>query len=478
MVVCRQFVKFVEVLAMGKSVAIHNELLQPCQLLIADDDEDVRKIYHRKLSGHGYLIDEADSISELRTLVSKKSYDAVLLDNFLGDGLGVDVITDIVNAHPNIKIMMLTSDSAIDSVVTAMNCGAVDFLPKCESVSENIAKINRIMARNEVFYPDSNPNGIIGTSTAIKKVLRSVAKVSASDITVLLGGESGTGKELVARAIHESSPRFTTGPFIAINCGAITESLLEAELFGSKKGSYTGSLKDRRGYFEVCSEGTLFLDEVGEMPLAIQVKLLRVLQEREITPIGSVQPLRVNTRIIAATNRNIEEEVKSGRFREDLYYRLCVVRIDLPTLRERLDDLSILVHHFVARANARYGKSVNQPPQNLIARLKGYSWPGNVRELNNSIERAVLLAEGNDLSIEDILPTRNKSAPKVADCQVQNTFAVNFQEAKDAFEKAYLNFILEKTRGNIAEAAWLSGVFRAAIYRLLKKHHVDPDKFR
>ena len=328
--------------------------------------------------------------------------------------------------------------------------------------------------------PDSRKSlGLVGESTAIKEMLAMIDKIRNVDSTVLILGESGTGKEVVARAIHQTSLR-TAEHFNAINCGAIPEQLLESELFGHKKGSFTDAKTDRKGIFEVCSNGTLLLDEIGDMPLALQTKLLRVLQERQVTPIGSNTPLSINTRVIAATHRDILDEAKSKRFREDLYYRLSVVVIRIPPLRHRTEDIPSLTNYFLSQFNQRFAKSVRPPSPAVLARMMAYDWPGNVRELQNALERAVVLSSDDELSVDDIFQhlslRATTSAPE--DGINRSVFSMPLTEAKQCFEKTYIEHLLQLSGGNISEAARISGRYRADIYRLMHRYGFDKGNFR
>jgi DNA-binding NtrC family response regulator len=299
---------------------------------------------------------------------------------------------------------------------------------------------------------------------------------------VLILGESGTGKELVARAIHESSSR-SDKPFMAINCGAIPEQLLESELFGHRRGSFTDAKSDRKGIFEVCSDGTLLLDEIGDMPLPLQTKLLRVLQERQITPIGATSPMPIRTRVIAATHRDIASEAKMRRFREDLYYRLSVVVVRLPPLRERRDDIPILTEHFLDEFNRRFDRQIRPPNASTMMQLISYDWPGNVRELQNAIERAVVLSSGDELQLDHTFsptdsPTDNiDGAKKLTETsELSSTlYTLTLSEAKQQFERTYLRQLLQRSRGNISEAARISGRYRADIYRLMNRYNLACD---
>ncbi|MGE0173165.1 MAG: sigma-54-dependent transcriptional regulator [Oligoflexales bacterium] len=453
------------------------------RVLVVDDDENIRYLYQKKLEQKGYLVEQAGSIDQVLEMVQNRHYDAILLDNYLGATTAVGNIPRIVKTTPFTKVIMLTGHGSIDIAVAALSEGASGFLVKSDHPDAIVQKFSELL-RNEGDAPETSVNfaelGIIGNSPAMQKVFQQIAKIAPTDVTALISGESGTGKELVARAVHNLSSRKETGPFIALNCAAISEHLLEAELFGSTRGAYTGSSKDRKGFFETCHNGTLFLDEIGEMPHALQAKLLRVLQEREITPVGSCHPIQVNTRVIAATNRDLHKDMMTGKFRMDLFYRLSVVTLELPSLKLRSSDIPDLVKNFIVNANKKFNKSMHLPTLSLMAKLRLYPWPGNVRELANAVERAVLLSEKNELRIEDILPvaggaSRTKGAHVNAEAEKK---PLSYCNAKEQFEKNYIEELLIFTKGNIAEAARISDQYRPAIYRLLKKYEIDPNSFK
>ncbi len=330
---------------------------------------------------------------------------------------------------------------------------------------------------NETLYPF----GIIGQSLPIKNIVDQINRIKDVDSNVLIIGESGTGKELVVRGIHSGSKR-SSGRFEAINCGAIPEALLESELFGHKKGAFTDAKLDRKGIFERCQGGVLFLDEIGEMPVNLQVKLLRALQEREVTPIGSSEIIKIDARVVAATNRNLLDEVKIGRMREDLYFRLAVLTIYIPALRERIEDIPLLARYFIDIYARRFQKSIHFLNHDLEVKLMTYSWPGNIRELQNSLERAVVMSADGFLQLEDLVPQWPQSPGVEKKVTVASTekfdSTIPLTEAKSDFEQKYLRHLLEITRGNISEMARLSGRYRADIYKLLSKHGIEWDEFR
>jgi two-component system response regulator HydG len=318
--------------------------------------------------------------------------------------------------------------------------------------------------------------GIVGTSRAIRNLVSLIESVAPSEATVLVLGESGTGKELVARAIHQRSRR-ATGPFVAVNCGAIAESLLESELFGHVKGAFTGALEGRKGIFEEAAKGTVFLDEVGELPLAIQVRLLRVLQEHKVKPVGANQERPVDVRIVAATNRDLSAEVSAGRFRQDLYYRLNVVAIETPPLRERLEDVALLAQHFLEKHGARHGRNVKTFAPGAIELLARYPWPGNVRELENVIERAVVLARGEVIG-ESELPSVVKGTAPMSTRTRAKTIDLPLAESRAEFERRYLSDLLARVNGNLSSAAKIAGLDRSNLRRLLRRHQIEVASMR
>lgn len=452
-------------------------VLKNNRVLIVDDNHDVINLYSNLLRTIGHRVDEADSLRSLRNAILTKYYDTIILDIYLKDGIGLEAISEIIQTAPLTKIIILTSHHCVNLAVDAMKQGVSGFLLKTDAPGEFLKKFNSIIStdREEDITPMVNTKklGIIGKSAQLTKIVNKIYRIRDVDSTVLISGESGTGKELIAKGIHNLSKR-SSQPFLAINCAALSPSLLEAELFGHKKGAFTDAKENRKGFFEICSNGTLFLDEIGEMPLQLQAKILRVLQEREVTPVGSCNTVKVNTRVIAATNRDLDFERENGKFREDLYYRLSVLHLHLPALKDRKEDIESLVDNFVQIFNQKFNKKIKRPSNNVFARIKSYSWPGNIRELRNAIERAVILADSNEMRLEDLLPYKEFEKPTINLEQDEDYLVIpdNFMEAKRLFEKAYIKKILKTSSGNITEAARLSGQFRANIYRLIKKHNI------
>lgn len=454
-----------------------------CRILIVDDDCVTRQYYENILRRVGYRVDASADLTEMQTAIRAVFYDVILIDVHLEKESGLDGLTFLLKASPYSKVIILTSDERLDLAVSSMKIGATGFLTKGMPPQKLLDEITcALKNRSEKILFDScelATLGLVGESDAIRETVRMIERLKNVDSTVLILGESGSGKEVVARAIHKKSSRFASR-FDAINCSAIPENLLESELFGHKKGAFTDAKVERKGIFEVCSEGTLLLDEIGDMPIALQTKILRVLQEKQVTPIGSTTPVSINTRVIAATHRDIFEEAKSKRFREDLYYRLSVVVIKIPPLRRRIEDIPILTQYFLNQFNERFERNVRPPNSEILSRMRAYDWPGNVRELQNAVERGVVFAQNDELDLADMfqhidqrIVSRSSGSTLDVDLLVQP-----LTEAKQAFEKIYLENLLKSCRGNISEASRISGRYRADIYRLMHRYALDQGEFR
>lgn len=453
------------------------------RVLLVDDDEDIRNILEANFVVAGFLVTSVGSLTEAKQSIHQCFYDALLVDVFLGEEDGLDIIPDIVEQSPYSKIFMMSAHGTVDVAVNAMQEGAASFISKTKNADDVVERVKQgLNHTTKVLETSFNGSefGIVGESSPIQKVLQQIDQVRNVSSNILIVGPSGSGKELVARAIHETSDR-RQHRFAAINCGAIPANLLESELFGHKKGAFTDARTDRKGIFEACNQGTLLLDEIGEMPIELQVKLLRVLQEREVTPVGSTNSIKINTRVIGATNRNPIDEIKAGTMREDLYYRLSVITIELPSLRERRSDIPLLVEHFIRKMNERFHQKIQPPSQELQARLISYSWPGNIRELQNFIERGAVLSRDGQLHLDDMFQSLNhKTSPGKEEAKNidDEIFQQPLSDAKMDFEREYLKQLLEMTRGNISEMARISKRYRADIYRLLAKHGLEWDEFR
>ena len=456
------------------------------RLLLVEDDPIYRSLLTQYLSQAGFLVDEVESLRGMRGRLNALSYEAVVIDAFLGQEDGLDALPLVIAAYPRTKVFVMSSGGTIEKAVAAMERGATAFIAKSKDPRDLAAELKaRILPAGHLRLVGAEAGGpvdgpdfdMIGTSVAINAVRAKIEQFSKVDSTVLITGASGTGKELVARAIHSRSARGKSR-FEALNCAAIPEALLESELFGHKRGAFTDAKADRRGAFERCDHGVLLLDEIGELPIGLQAKLLRVLQEREVMPLGGSQVVKITTRVIAATNRDLLEEVARGRFREDLYFRLAVLMIDVPPLCERREDIPGLARFFVER----YAQQFNRPTLSMLRalelRLKMHDWPGNVRELQNAIERAVVLSEAGELRCEDLFPQGRLGSGQGVKGSIEVLTDRPLSEAKAAFEKAYLEQLLQATRGNISEMARLSGRYRADIYKLLTKHGIVWEDFR
>ncbi len=386
------------------------------KILVVDDEESIREFLEIMLKKEGYEITLAEDGQKAKDLLSKKSFDMIISDLQMPHVTGIELLKHVRDSYPDIVFMMITAFGTTETAVEAMKMGAYDYLTKPFKIDEvrlniqnalrskNLEVENRSL-KKELTREYSFQN-VIGNSAAMHQIFDLVKRVSVAPTNVLITGESGTGKEVVAKAIHYNGP-LKDKPFITVNCGAIPENLMESEMFGHKKGSFTGAVSDKSGLFEVADGGTLFLDEVGELPLAIQVKLLRAIQERIIRRVGGTEDMKIEVRIIAATNRNLEDMVAKGSFRQDLYYRLNVINIKTPSLRERKDDIPLLANHFLKKYNERLNKNIGAISAEVMEIIQKYDYPGNVRELENLIERTVALEGGATILPESLPPMVN-----------------------------------------------------------------------
>ena len=381
-------------------------------ILLVDDEAEIRDLLTDLLKDAGYGVHEATTGAEALEAVAKKMPDLVMMDVKLPDQDGLAVLRQLKRAHPDLEVIVMTAFGGSSSAIKAMEHGAYDYVTKPFEMDDLLATLKRVFEhadmsnevsalRLELGKSAADRERIVGSSKPMLEVFKLIGKVAGSDATVLITGESGTGKELVAEALHRSSKR-NPHPLVKVSCAALPETLLETELFGHEKGSFTGAMTMRKGRFETANKGTIFLDEIGEMTLATQTKLLRILQEREFERIGSNVPIKIDIRVITATNRDLAAEVDKNRFREDLYYRLNVIHIHMPPLRERKEDIPQLVEHFLVKYRYEPGAIPTTITEDALARLVDYDWPGNVRELENAIERAVVLARGNPIMIEHL----------------------------------------------------------------------------
>ncbi|NQV29293.1 MAG: sigma-54-dependent Fis family transcriptional regulator [Candidatus Marinimicrobia bacterium] len=445
-------------------------------ILIVDDEQEIRDSLSEVLTDEGFLTYTAENGAAALEMLNEAYFDIIISDIKMPELDGVTLLQRVKEKAPDTFVILITSYGSTETAIHAMRHGAIDYILKPIDFDELILRIKNIDLHKELLREvrflrqeiaaKYNYEHIIGESVAMKRMYRLIDKVAPSTSTVLVSGRSGTGKELVARAIHARSER-AHRPFVAINCGAIPETLFESELFGYKKGAFTGASKDKDGVFKAASGGTLFLDEVGEIPLQVQVKLLRVIEMREIKPLGSNTIIPINVRIIAATNRDLAKEVEDGRFREDLYYRLNIIEIYLPALSERKDDIPLLVKHFVNKYNGELKRRIIGVDNDAMKNLVNYNWKGEVRELENIIERAVLLSDGDMISSQDL--------PKRAQEPSSSTFPDNLKEASRSFEKTHIVQILERHDNDKAKAAETLGIGLSSLYRKIDDLGIDNE---
>ncbi|MCB2185771.1 MAG: sigma-54 dependent transcriptional regulator [Deltaproteobacteria bacterium] len=441
-------------------------------ILVVDDEKNYLVILEVLLRGEGYAVLTADNAHRALHLAEEEEPDLVITDMKMPRMSGLDLIGQLKQKFPELPIIVMTAYGTVENAVEAMKSGATDYISKpfenarLLHIVEQGLKIRRLLTQNKLLKQELGSFGeIVGGSKAMREVFDLVGKVATTKATVLICGESGTGKELIARALHTRSPR-AEEPFVAVNCMALTETLLETELFGHEKGAFTGASERRKGRFELAHKGTLFLDEVGEISLATQVKLLRVLQEKTFERVGGNQPISVDVRIVAATNRDLTDSVKKGEFREDLYYRLNVVRLDMPPLRERKEDLPSLVAHFVRRFSAEVGRPVPRVTPEAMAAIYDHSWPGNVRELENALERAVIMA-GAEIQPQDLpLEVKTEHAP----CATDLPRGLGITEAVEDLEKRMIMRALTEADGVAAHAAQALGVTKSNLAYKMKKY--------
>ena len=443
------------------------------QVLVVDDEENIRLFLHTLLQKKGYSVRTADTAEQALALLRQAPADFVLTDVKMPGMSGIELCRELRVQWPELVVVVMSAYGSVEQALEAVRVGAYDYVSKPfkqEEVLFALAKAEeheRLLRENRALRlaaAEGHVPELLGKSPAIERVLRLIAKVADYRTTVLIQGESGTGKELVARALHKQSSR-RDKPFVAINCGAIPETLMESELFGHKRGAFTDAHSDKQGIFQEAHGGTLFLDEIGELSLPLQVKLLRVLQESVVRPLGSNKDSAVDVRVITATVRDLAREVSEGRFREDLYYRLNVLQIVVPPLRERADDIPLLIDHFIARNNARLGTHIRGIDPRAKRLLLEYHWPGNVRELENLIERAAVLCEGDVLVPEDI-PERLQQ-PQGALHHVLSSSDLSIKKANRSIEEALIRKALAQTRGNRTAAARLLEIsHRALLYKI------------
>ncbi|MEW6117508.1 MAG: sigma-54 dependent transcriptional regulator [Nitrospirota bacterium] len=446
-------------------------------ILVVDDDKNLLELVKIRLESAQYEVTTAPREEEGLDAMRRQTFDLALVDLQLGRQDGIALMEEFHAINPDMPVIIFTAHGSIESAVDAVKRGAFNYVTKPFDPQELLLQIERALESRKLNAEIKRLKGlleerfdfsnIIARSDSMRRVLEQVSRIAATDCTVYVHGESGTGKELIAKAIHLASPR-KEKPFVAINCAAIPENLLESELFGHERGAFTGAIKSSKGLFARAHEGTILLDEIGDMPLSIQAKLLRVLQERQFYPVGSEKPIEVDIRVIVATNKNLEVEVREGRFREDLFYRIHVIPIHLPPLRDRREDIPLLAEYYLNNFSKEMGKKLKGFTPEATQKLMLYDWPGNVRELRNTIEYAAAMAH-QDMITDDLILHKK---------EVQNEELLPLKEARESFEKGYLIRILEFSRGNVSRAAQMAGKYRADFYNLLKKYNLNPEVFK
>ena len=442
------------------------------KILIVDDDKDTCSFMTELLSQPDREILTAHEPSEALGLIRRQPFDLIVSDiNLNAHATGLDLLRQFKSDQPGGQVVLISGFGTLETAIEAVRAGAFDYVSKPFNIGEIKETVDRALAQaaHGIAQPPLStrvtPEGLLGRSAPMLEVYKQIARAADSSVPVLIQGESGTGKELVARAIH-SHGRRSSRPFVAVNCGAIAETLLDSELFGHARGAFTGAVADRRGLFEQAGDGTVFLDEIGETSPALQVKLLRVLEESEVRPVGGSRVLSVSARIIAATNVDLEREVAAGRFRQDLYYRLGVIVIVVPPLRERRADIGLLAGRFFESASARAGRRVELAPEALDA-LTGYAWPGNVRELENTIERLVVFSRANVIEVQDLPAAIRSRGPSLEEGLFTDLPSL------DELERRYLIHVLKTVDGNRSRAAAVMGVDRRTLYRMAERFGID-----
>jgi DNA-binding NtrC family response regulator len=453
------------------------------RILIAEDEQTVRQATEAVLKKEGYETIGASDAEQALDILQRSRVDLIITDLNLPGASGIDFLKKARAIYAGTAVIVMTAYGTVQSAVEAMKAGAYDYLTKPIHSYELKALVSRALEHGRLveeidllrdcLRENYQFASIIGASAGLKRTLDIASRVASADVTVLLHGETGTGKELIAKAIHFRSPR-KNRPFVTVNCGAIPRELLESELFGHTRGSFTGAVSHKKGKAEAADGGTLLLDEIGEMPLELQVRVLRLIQEREIEKIGATMPTKLDVRIIAATHRDLAAMVKSGSFREDLYYRLMVVPIEVPPLRDRLEDIPVLVRHFFAQFKAKHNREDLTLPPTLLSRFTDYPWPGNVRQLENCVERIVLLANGSEITAQDIPDfLQQANVPTDVLPQILPDSGVSLE----VVEKELILRTLRKFKGNQSRAAAFLNVTRRTLAYRIEKFGISPEDF-
>nr|WP_320049077.1 sigma-54 dependent transcriptional regulator [uncultured Desulfuromonas sp.] len=454
-------------------------MIDKCLILIIDDESAMRHLLRTILEEEHYTVDEAQDGQQALDKITEHPYDLVLCDIRMPVLGGIDFLEQALRKRPDLTVIMMSAYGSLETAIDCMKHGAYDYIAKPFRPDEIVLTLRKalerlrlqqenITLRSQLRNSETIPQ-IIGDSPAIKHLLQQIETLAAVDSPVLVLGETGTGKELVARALHDQSPR-RMRPFVAVNCSAISPHLVESELFGHRKGAFTGATSTHDGLFAAANGGTLFLDEIGELPLEFQPKLLRVLQENEIRPVGATKPTKVNVRIVAATARNLKEAVKRGTFREDLFYRLAVVELEIPPLRSRPEDIDLLCHYFINNAAKQNHRPVPQLTTSFLSRLKNYDWPGNIRELKSTLERSMIFQQGSELTCRD-LPAELSTDDDHSHTPGEND-DLSLKKAIEDLERSYIQKALERCNGNRTLAAQQLEISLRALHYKIKSYHL------
>lgn len=443
--------------------------------LVVDDESTFRTLIQNVLKEAGYSVDSFSSARELFKSIGDKKPDIVVSDIMMPEMDGIELLKKISEEFPDVPMVMTTASDSVNLAIEAMKLGAFDYFTKPIDIPRFLLAVNNaitlankeqeVIRLKKSLYDKHSPEQVMGNSEAFKKVMTRALRVASSNVNVLIAGETGTGKEVIAKIIHYNSDR-KNGPFVDVNCAALPETLLESELFGHEKGAFTGAEQKRIGKFEQANNGTVFLDEIGDMPLSMQPKLLRVLQDHTVTRIGGSNKFSINIRMIAATNKNLEKGIQEKQFREDLYFRLSTVTIFIPPLRERKEDIIPLADYFLTLSNKQEGKDISGFTQTAIEHMVNYGWPGNIRELENSIAHAVLMCEKDKISIKD-LPPRITGITK----ETTGLFKMPIVSLEE-MEIAHIKNVLEKTNGNLTKASTMLGIDYSTLHRKLKQYNL------
>jgi DNA-binding NtrC family response regulator len=449
------------------------------RILVVDDEPAIRAELEEALQEAGFVTHGAKDGRTAAELAQQQSFDLCLSDIRMPGSTGIELLERLAATSPETMVMLMTAHGELDTAIAALRLGAVDYLQKPFRHEELIAKVQRLAEHRRLVLENRNlrrnldstgPRTLVGDGPAMQRVLATVDRVASLPTHVLITGESGTGKDLVARAIHSRGGR-SKAPFVPINCAAIPEALLESELFGHVKGAFTGATEHKEGLLRTAGDGTVFFDELGDMPLLLQAKLLRAIESREIQPVGSTRRVQMQARVVAATHRDLRTEAQAGRFREDLYYRLAVVEIHVPPLRERREDIAPLVTHFVERYAREFGRPVRGVAHDALQLLAGHEWRGNVRELSNAIERAVIFASGEQITAADLPDPVQAATPRAP----LTTDSPDLREAVAEFERQHILRVIEQCDGNKRKAARLLGLGVTSLYRKLGAPLADAD---